>query len=159
MTKKTTTLRKELLERLRESQVQSARIRRALKNTLKELLDMEVLSGGVYFWKYEKRVYMTYRANLGGEKKTRFQDISARLLKLTGLDQVLTKVDRFYRGMQEQEFRLRDGQTIVELYWTDKALKEMPCHKVTVVRNVDIEWCGEGDAPLQDGDVIVKEVR
>ncbi len=102
---------------------------------------------------------MTYRAGLGEEKGTRFRDVSARLLGLSGADQVTTKGNKFYRGLQEQEFKLPDGQTIVELYWTDAALEEMPCHKVTVVRNVDIEWCGEGDPPLQAGDVIIEEVR
>jgi len=156
---KTTTLRTVLLKELKEAQCKAGRIRRALKGTPEGLLSMEVRSGSAYFWKYEKRVYMTYRAGLGEEKTTRFRDVSARLLELSGLDQVPTKGNKFYRGLQEQEFPLLDGQTIVELYWTDKALEEMPCHKITVVRNVDIEWCGEGDPPLQAGDVIVKEDR
>jgi len=159
MTDNTTTLRKELLERLKESQCKIARIRRALKGTPKDLLDLEVRGGSVYFWKYEKRVHMTYRANLGEEKSTRFRDVSARLLELSGLDQVKTTTSKFYKGLQEQNFEFLDGQTTVELAWTDAALEEVPCHKVTVVRNVDIEWCGEGDAPLQYGDVIIEEIR
>lgn len=159
MENETTTLRKELLHRLKEAQCQATRIRRALKRTPEELLDLEVQGGSVYFWKYEKKVHMTYRANLGEEKGTRFRDVSARLLKLSGLDQVKTRINKFYKGMREQDFAFPNGRTIVELFWTDKDLKEIPCHKVTVVRNVDIEWCGEGDPPLQKGDVILKEIR
>lgn len=153
---KRTTLRRNIKKDLREMQRTAQRCRRALESLPEELLDMPLAHVFSWFWKSGGEVHLSCDAGLGEEKGAEdFRSVSAQLLALSGKSKVETTLNEFYPGRFDQRFILPGIN--VNLFWTDPELKKNPCHKMMVTRIVELAWCGEGDPPLQDGDVIIEE--
>jgi len=140
---------------LEEARSMESKVSGALHDTPADLLDLPVYSGYVYFYTRGDQECMAYNAELGEYKNApEFKGTSTRLLNLSAKERVVTNPNSFRPGRMEQVF-LIDESTTVTLGWTDPERKGKPCHTVTVVRNVEIVWCGDGPAPIQDGDVII----
>lgn len=156
VTKKRTTLRESIQGDLKNARREAMRCRRVLKTLSGELLDMPLAHVFSWFWKSDGEVHLSCDASLGEEKGAEdLRSISAQLLAMSGESKVETVPNAMYPGRFDQRFHLPEIN--INLSWIDPALKKNPCHTVKVTRVVEISWCGEGEPPLYDGDVVIKE--
>lgn len=155
--KKRVTMRKSLMDDLKQARRTAMRCRRALSTLPGELLDLPLDSVFCWFWKSKSKVMLSCDMSLGEQKDALdFRPVSSQLLIMSGATKVETTPNIYYPGRFDQKFQWPGIN--VTLSWIDPALAAKPCHKIKVNRVVEVSWCGDEYAPpLNDGDVVITE--
>jgi len=153
-----TTLREKMEHDLKNAQEQAERLSLYLAHGNQELLNVPVKYAGYYLSRpLEGQVVpqLSYYPNLDRYKHERlFRPVATTILRILDKDKVIATRSTMDPRSVRQDFGISEDGTRVCLVWSTE---DPPCHKVVVQRTVEVEWCGDGPAPLQDGDVVLRK--